>query len=47
METIHSIEAKMINVYGAISGMRIGRRNELLGENQPQCHFFHHISCMT
>jgi hypothetical protein len=27
---------------GAVGGMRIGRRNEALGENLPQCHFVHH-----
>jgi hypothetical protein len=26
---------------GAVSGMRIGRGTELLGENLPQCHFVH------
>jgi hypothetical protein len=32
---------------GAIGGMRIGRGNEVLGENLPQCHFVYHKSYMT
>jgi hypothetical protein len=32
---------------GAVGGMRIGRGNEILGENLPQCHFVHHKSHMT
>jgi hypothetical protein len=28
----------MINEYGAVGGMRTGRRTELLGENLLQCH---------
>jgi hypothetical protein len=30
----------MINEYGAVGGMRIGGRTEVLGGNMPQCHFF-------
>jgi hypothetical protein len=44
---LHSIDDKIINVYGGICGMRLGRRNEILVENQPQCYFFHHNSHMT
>jgi hypothetical protein len=31
---------------GAVGGMRICRRNQVLGENQPQCYFVHHKSHM-
>jgi hypothetical protein len=32
---------------GAVSGMRIGRGNIILGENLLICHFVHHKSHMT
>jgi hypothetical protein len=32
---------------GAISGMKIGRGTEVLGESLPQCHVVHHKSHMT
>jgi hypothetical protein len=32
---------------GAVGGMRIGRRNRMLRENLPQCHFVNHTSHMT
>jgi hypothetical protein len=32
---------------GAVSGMRIGRETEILGENLPQYHFVHYKSHMT
>jgi hypothetical protein len=33
--------------YGAISGMKIGRGHQVLGENLLQRHFDHHKSYMT
>jgi hypothetical protein len=32
---------------GEFGGMKIGRGNEVLGENPPQRHFVHHISHLT
>jgi hypothetical protein len=32
---------------GATGGMKIGRGTEVLGENLPQSHFFHHKSHMA
>jgi hypothetical protein len=32
---------------GAVDGMRIDRETEVLGENLPQCHIFHHKFHMT
>jgi hypothetical protein len=37
----------MMDEYGAVDGMRIGRGTEVVGENLPQCHFAHHKSHMT
>jgi hypothetical protein len=37
----------MIDERGAVGGMRIGKENELLRENLPQCHTVHHKSHMT
>jgi hypothetical protein len=31
---------------GAVGGMKIGRGNEVLGENLPECHFIHNKSHM-
>jgi hypothetical protein len=33
---------RMINEYGMVGGMRIGRGTEVLRENMFQCHFAHH-----
>jgi hypothetical protein len=35
------------NECGAMGGMRIGRGNEVFGENLPRCHFVHNKSHMT
>jgi hypothetical protein len=32
---------------GTVGGMRIGKGNEVLLEDLPQCHFVHHKSHMT
>jgi hypothetical protein len=32
---------------GAVGGMIMGRRTDILGENLPQCHFVLHKSHMT
>jgi hypothetical protein len=40
--TMYSVVDRMINEYGTIGGMRIGRGAEVLGENMLQCHFAHH-----
>jgi hypothetical protein len=37
----------MIDKYEAVGGIRIGRGNQILGGNLPQCHFVHHKSHMT
>jgi hypothetical protein len=34
-------------IFGAIGGMKIGRKTEVLGENLPQRHFVNHKSHMT
>jgi hypothetical protein len=41
---LYSIDDKMIN--GGVGGMRTGKGKKL-GENIPQCHFFHHKTNMT
>jgi hypothetical protein len=33
--------------YGAVGGMRIGRKTEVLGGNLPQCYFVHPKSHVT
>jgi hypothetical protein len=37
----------MIDEYEVFCGMRIGRGNEVLGENMPRCHFSNHKTHMT
>jgi hypothetical protein len=37
----------MMNDYGAVGGMTIDKDTEVLGENLPQYHSFHHKSDMT
>jgi hypothetical protein len=37
----------MIDDYGAVSGMRIGKETEVLGKNLPLCYFVHYESYMT
>jgi hypothetical protein len=37
----------MINEYGAIGGMRIGRGIEVSAENLPWCHIFQNKSHMS
>jgi hypothetical protein len=42
-----SYQPRMIREdYGAVGGMRICRRTEVLGENLPHCHFVLHKSHM-
>jgi hypothetical protein len=33
--------------YGAVGGMRLAGKTEVLGEKLPQCHFVHHKCHMT
>jgi hypothetical protein len=42
-----NIDDRMINVCGAVGGMRSCRGTEVLGENPPQYHFVHHKFHMT
>jgi hypothetical protein len=44
---LHSIDDRIINEYGAAGRVRIGRGNQVLGENLPQCHLIHPKSHMT
>jgi hypothetical protein len=33
--------------YGAVDGMRTGKRNQSAHKNQPKCHIVHHKFCVT
>jgi hypothetical protein len=41
---IYSVHERMVNEYGAVGGIRMGRGTEKVGENLPKCHFVHHKS---
>jgi hypothetical protein len=38
------MQPRMADEYGAFSGMRIGRGDQVLEEKLPQCHLVHHKS---
>jgi hypothetical protein len=44
---LYRIDDRMINKSGAVYGMKIGRKNGILGKNLLQCHFNYHKSHMT
>jgi hypothetical protein len=39
---LYSVDIRMINEYGAVGVMPIGKGNEVLEGNLPQCLFFRH-----
>jgi hypothetical protein len=44
---LYGVDEMMINDYGAVAGLRTGSEGQGLGENLPQCHFFHHENSMA
>lgn len=43
----NGVSDRMLNEYGAVGGMRIGRGSRVIGEDPTQCHVFHNKSRMT
>jgi hypothetical protein len=38
---------RILNEYGAVGGVRIGRGSRVIGEHRPLCHVFHNKLRMT